>query len=141
MRPTRLQSRIVMALTVGVLSAGLLNAGCSRVARPSAGHSSPDRMGAGGAGGTLALQSVRMITASIGWAVGGGPNLAATILVRTTDGGRTWRDAGPAGLRGAWWNASFDSARDAWLTLLAANLTRPVIYRTVDGGRTWRRTG
>jgi photosystem II stability/assembly factor-like uncharacterized protein len=92
--------------------------------------------------GTLALQSVRMITATTGWAVGGGPDQATTTLVRTTDGGRTWRDAGPPGLRGAFlWNASFYSARVAWLTLLHANLTRPVIYQTTDGGLTWRRTG
>jgi photosystem II stability/assembly factor-like uncharacterized protein len=126
-----------------MLSAGVLCGGCSPSARSGAIHPASAVIPVGSAGGTLALQSVRMITASTGWAVAGGPNQSTQILVRTTDGGRTWRDAGPAALRGPYflWNASFYSARAAWLTLLRANLTRPVIYRTTDGGRTWQRTG
>lgn len=83
-----------------------------------------------------------MVTPQVGWAVAVDRNGYSIAVVRTADGGRTWRDVGPPGLSGHAWNAAFYSSRDAWVTWNnPRRRARPVIYRTTDGGRTWARMG
>src|SRR6266567_994430 len=90
----------------------------------------------------VALQSLRMLTPRIGWAVAVDKNGFPLAVVRTTDGGREWRTAGPPGLRGQPLRAAFYGAREAWVTWSSPGSRGwPVTYRTTDGGRTWARTG
>src|SRR6266568_3497128 len=90
----------------------------------------------------VALESPRMVTQRIGWAVADDHNGYPLAVVRTVDGGRTWRAAGPPGLSVRGLSAAFYSARDAWVTWSALRSRAwPVTYRTTDGGRTWARMG
>ncbi len=81
-----------------------------------------------------ALESIRMIDALTGWAVTRDQNRpsgeAANALVRTTDGGRHWRDVTPP--FGLFYlnatNVAVLTARFAWVGS----------FRTVDAGRTWK---
>ncbi len=83
-----------------------------------------------------------MLTPRIGWAVAVDKNGFPLAVVRTTDGGREWRTAGPPGLRGQPLRAAFYGAREAWVTWSSpGSRGRPVTYRTTDGGRTWARMG
>ena len=83
-----------------------------------------------------AVAALDFVSPSVGWAIeisttggtvdfGGGPQGR---LMHTTDGGRTWTDAG-AGITTA---TCFLDARRGWAT------GGPTIRQTVDGGRTWR---
>jgi hypothetical protein len=90
----------------------------------------------------VALESLRMITAQVGWAVsvddGGNPRG----VVRTTAAGRVWSDAGPARLTGPGLRAAFYGTNDAWVTWSRRKArARPVTYRTADGGATWSPMG
>jgi len=81
-----------------------------------------------------------MITGQVGWAVSAGDDGNPRGLVRTTDGGRVWSDAGPPGLTGAGLRAAFYGTNDAWVTWNGRrSRARPVTYRTADGGATWSR--
>ena len=82
-----------------------------------------------------------MITTRVGWAVAVDHNGYPSALVRTVDGGRVWRDAGPPGLRGQRLRAAFYTAREAWVTWSPRVWGRPVTYRTTDGGLSWSRMG
>jgi len=83
-----------------------------------------------------------MLTPRIGWAVAVDKNGYPLAVVRTTDGGRAWRTAGPPGLRGQRLRAAFYGPRDAWVTWSRPwSRAWPVSYRTTDGGRTWARMG
>lgn len=83
-----------------------------------------------------------MVTRRIGWAVAVDRNGDPAAVVRTIDGGRMWRDAGPPGLRGQGLRAAFYSAGDAWVTWNRPwRRAWPVTYHTTDGGRAWARMG
>jgi Protein of unknown function (DUF4232) len=58
----------------------------------------------------VALESLRMITPQVGWAVSVDDDGNPRGVVRTTDGGRVWSDAGPPGLNQPSSPASSDSA-------------------------------
>jgi photosystem II stability/assembly factor-like uncharacterized protein len=77
-------------------------------------------------GGIQNIVRIAMFDESIGWALAGQPPQ----LVRTTDGGATWRDVTP--------NPAFDlqgvfflDERLAWVPAVSG------VSRTVDGGRSW----
>lgn len=90
----------------------------------------------------VALESLRMITPLVGWAVSVNANGNPRGVVRTTDGGRIWSDAGPPALTGQGLRAAFYGTNDAWVTWTGPGLrSRPVTYRTVNGGATWSRMG
>jgi photosystem II stability/assembly factor-like uncharacterized protein len=90
----------------------------------------------------VALESLRMATRRVGWAVSVGRDGYPLTVVRTADGGLTWRDAGPPGLSGQGLRAAFYSARDAWVTWSRPfHPAWPVTYKTTDAGRTWTRMG
>ena len=84
--------------------------------------------------------SMHMINASTGWAAGSGTRH----VLRTTDGGSHWYDAGPApeALKLGTWTTFFLDANHGWLaSSLHPGSTSPdfsvAIARTVDGGQTW----
>ncbi|MEV0664868.1 WD40/YVTN/BNR-like repeat-containing protein [Actinomadura luteofluorescens] len=66
------------------------------------------------------------------WLAGSG----GTVL-RTTDGGRTWRDVAPAGAQGLEFRdvEAFDARRAVVLAIGEGEASR--VYRTSDGGATW----
>lgn len=81
------------------------------------------------------LAALDFVSPSVGWAIEGGSTGSSFFgggpqgrLVRTTDGGRTWTDAG-AGIVTA---TCFVDARQGWAS------GGSTIRRTLDGGRTWR---
>lgn len=82
-----------------------------------------------------------MITTQVGWAVAMDHNGYPFAVVRTIDGGRIWREAGPPGLGGQGLDAAFYGTREAWVTWSPRNWAWPVTYQTTDGGRTWKRMG
>jgi len=83
-----------------------------------------------------------MFTPRVGWAVTVDRDGVVVDVVRTADGGRTWRSAGPPGLHGLQLQASFYSTRDAWVTWsFPGPRGWPVTYRTTDGGRHWQLMG
>jgi photosystem II stability/assembly factor-like uncharacterized protein len=86
-----------------------------------------------------------MVTQRVGWAVAVDRNGYPVAVVRTVDGGRVWRDAGPPewpGPSGLASRAAFYTAADAWVTWNNPwRRAQPVTYQTTDGGRTWARMG
>lgn len=132
--------RRAAGLTVRLLILAALVPGCSGAhSRPLSGEQV--RPAAGPVPSRLALASLRMVTPQSGWAVALDGNGDPLAVVRTVDGGRVWRDAGPPGLRGQRLRAAFYSASDAWLTWNPPFWGRPVTYRTTNGGLTWSRLG
>jgi photosystem II stability/assembly factor-like uncharacterized protein len=91
------------------------------------------------------LESLKMVTQRVGWAVAVDGNGYPVAVVKTTNGGRVWRDTGapgrpgPSGLAS---RAAFYTAADAWVTWNnSKRRARAVTYQTTDGGRTWARMG
>ena len=81
---------------------------------------------------------MKMISATLGWTVYGGPSDSTRAYVlRTTDGGQTWSDASPRspGQLQAAYTFFLDGAH-AWAGEVASDNTS-VIWKTADGGRTW----
>jgi photosystem II stability/assembly factor-like uncharacterized protein len=90
-----------------------------------------------------------MFTALVGWGVDAG----AGVILRTTDGGATWREAGPRGAEaGFGLMPAFLAAGEAWTsapTRRAAASSNPCVtveaptpvLHTDDGGRTWSQLG
>jgi len=80
------------------------------------------------------LTSIYFVSLLEGW------GQTDTGIVRTNDGGATWRDVTPAGLSMAnGVGADFLDASHAWLQVLDPNNVPKggTLYRTTDGGNTW----
>jgi hypothetical protein len=77
--------------------------------------------------GSEPMFSVEAVDADHAWAVG------QTVLLRTTDGGRTWEALGEPG-DGMLRAVDFVDSQTGW------GVTASHVYRTLDGGHTWRRT-
>lgn len=81
----------------------------------------------------VSLGSIHMITATTGWAVGGGRTSA---VLRTTDGGQDWTDVlspGPSA-------AAFVDARSARVAVTSYGSRTVRIDRTGDAGAHWLRS-
>jgi len=102
-------------------------------------------------GSDVTLTQVRMFSMTEGWGVGRNTALdpADEHVLRTTDGGATWRDVTPAQARGAGSTADgpslqaepffLDAAR-AWVGFWpqpGSGVNANKIWYTVDGGQTW----
>jgi photosystem II stability/assembly factor-like uncharacterized protein len=84
--------------------------------------------------GALGLSSIRMTSATAGWATGDRDNGVygpTSAVYRTEDSGNHWRQSSPAGAIVL--NAFFLNATSAWFVDASRQL-----YRTQDGGKTWR---
>ncbi|QKW40217.1 oxidoreductase [Actinomadura sp. NAK00032] len=99
----------------------------------------PARAEAGGPGWRLTptgsdarLRGLAAVGRDVAWLAGSG----GTVL-RTTDGGRSWRDVAPAGAAGLEFRdvEAFDARRAVVLAIGEGDASR--VYRTSDGGRTW----
>lgn len=85
------------------------------------------------------VSTLRMVSPDVGWAVAGGAR--GGVLLRTTDGGHTWRDVTPAGfgaVAGGAATAAFLNAQDAWA--VAGGSRGFTVFRTTDAGTSWQRT-
>lgn len=87
----------------------------------------------------LAMESIDMIDAQIGWAVVRDPKAApgdpaAQALIRTTDGGSTWRDVTPLDRQKKQFT-HFDATN---VDVISSLFVRLGSLWTVDGGRTWK---
>jgi photosystem II stability/assembly factor-like uncharacterized protein len=100
------------------------------------------------AGQPVTVTAIHMLDAATGWAVAaGGAGDPDDHLLRTTDGGATWRDVtppennDPAAPLGKGATTFFLDANTAWAAYYdrtAAPVTAPpVIWRTADAGETW----
>lgn len=83
-------------------------------------------------GSTARFRGLAPVSAKVAWAAGS----AGTVL-RTTDGGRSWTPAGPAGAATLQFRdiEAFDARTAVALTIGSGAESR--IYATTDGGRTW----
>ena len=78
------------------------------------------------------LTSIHMIDATQGW------GLTSNAVLRTSDGGASWRNVTPSGFvvqgRSA---AYFLDAGTAWVAATRRGSVQSVVLRTADSGRTW----
>jgi photosystem II stability/assembly factor-like uncharacterized protein len=81
------------------------------------------------------LIAIHMLNTSSGWA------LTGDHVVKTSDGGKTWRDASPrfSGLNNA--RAAFRGEQYAWIaSVVGAQSNNLRVVRTGDGGQHWQET-
>ena len=78
-----------------------------------------------------AIQSLDMLDANNGWA------LTDSAVLRTTDGGTTWHNASPAGLKAAPDRSFFLDASNGWVSIMGSDPTNGTLYHTTDGGIHW----
>ncbi len=131
--------RTFFALTVLLLSLSLALSGCAlaggnrgKAAGPTPPPSAP--------AGTPAFAAIHMQDATTGWATTTGPNpLSIETVLRTTDGGVTWKDVTPRFDPGAIVGpAYFLDASAAWLVVGREGISAVAVFRTFDGGASWR---
>jgi photosystem II stability/assembly factor-like uncharacterized protein len=98
------------------------------------------------AGQPVTITYVNMLDATTGWAVGGLEGIGDHVL-RTGDGGHTWRDVTPPEPASAGDESdkiaigSFLDADTAWVTYSYLDFFKlpvaPTVWRTGNGGQTW----
>jgi len=95
-------------------------------AQPAAGASLP-------AGSPLQLDEIHMVSLADGWGISAG------ILLKTADGGHTWREVTPQAGQADALYAAFLDTQTGWVVFSSANqiITPLTIYYTNDGGLTW----
>ncbi|MGI8699945.1 MAG: WD40/YVTN/BNR-like repeat-containing protein [Nocardioidaceae bacterium] len=79
-------------------------------------------------------RAVQLATVSTGWISGD-----AGALLKTTDGGATWRQQNPLGLYGSgatFVDPSFASEQSGWVAAYVSS-SEGFLLHTTDGGRTW----
>jgi photosystem II stability/assembly factor-like uncharacterized protein len=86
-------------------------------------------------GVTARLRGLSPVSSRVVWASG-----SAGTVIRTVDGGQTWRRVGPAGAADLQFRdiEAFDANHAVALSIGEGELSR--VYRTADGGRTWTET-
>lgn len=122
-------------ILLGVVATAL--SGCTFWTEPRTAHESGRR-------GGLVLSHLTMVTPRVGWALlGSGPYEMGSVhvhaVVRTSDGGRTWRIVSPAGVKGRW-EYSFGAGGTSWAWLEVQAGRSGLVLMTTDGGRTWTRS-
>lgn len=97
----------------------------------------------------LRIDRIQMIDANVGWAQGATQDVSESsgsrdVLLRTTDGGETWRDVTPPIEFHTYKAATYLFALDAdiaWATAGSPFSEDPpfaVVWRTTDGGKSWK---
>jgi len=118
---------------VGPIGGGVVSP--SATTQPSASSTpTPTPSASASATGALGLSSIRMTSATAGWATGDRDNGVygpTSAVYHTEDSGNHWRQTSPAGAIVI--NAFFLNATSAWFVDASGQL-----YRTQDGGKTWR---
>ncbi|WP_339156559.1 oxidoreductase [Actinomadura luteofluorescens] len=132
MGPMRALGRaITVAGVCGAVTAAVLGVPGAASERPSPGARGPAwRLTP--TGSEARFRGLAAVGRETAWLAGSG----GTVL-RTTDGGRTWRDVAPAGARGLEFRdvEAFDARRAVVLAIGEGDASR--VYRTSDGGATW----
>ncbi len=101
------------------------------------------------AGQPVTITTITMLDANNGWAVGGVTDMRLGVgdhVLRTSDGGQTWRDVtppepAPAEPPGGSAIGFYQDANTAWVTYsYYAPPSTPgnFVWRTADGGQTWQ---
>ncbi len=86
-------------------------------------------------GTTYSLYSVSAVSQTRVFAVGGDNNKGVGILLKTTNGGATWKDAGTTFTRNVRLNkVSFIDSKEGWITPMGVSY----LIHTIDGGETWQ---
>jgi photosystem II stability/assembly factor-like uncharacterized protein len=89
--------------------------------------------------GDVYVTSASFVDPMHGWLLGIGAvstGFGSTVLMRTVDGGATWKDLGPAAVPPVQaFAVSFTDQRNGWLDAVAPG---PYVYTTSDAGATWR---
>jgi len=85
------------------------------------------------AGSPLQLDEIHMVNLSDGWGISG------RLLLKTADGGRTWREVTPEAGQADMVSGAFLDAQSAWVVFSTGyQINTPLmIYHTRDGGLTW----
>ncbi|MGI5417323.1 WD40/YVTN/BNR-like repeat-containing protein [Actinomadura luteofluorescens] len=132
MGPMRALGRaITVAGVCGAVMAAALGVPGAASERPSPGARGPAwRLTP--TGSEARFRGLAAVGRETAWLAGSG----GTVL-RTTDGGRTWRDVAPAGAEGLEFRdvEAFDARRAVVLAIGEGDASR--VYRTSDGGATW----
>ncbi len=133
--PPSLPFLVPVVLTVFLVVSSLILASCG----------SPGSAGGPGQTSTAsptpppapALQAIQMIDTTTGWAV----TAANHRVLRTTDGGMSWRDVTPPYSRSTQAMGVVEdvlTASLAWVAVAPTNGAPPIqVFRTTDGGQTW----
>lgn len=82
---------------------------------------------------TITIRSIQMMDLTTGWAHGQVGADKAYRLLRTMDGGTTWRDVSPSAYSLYDQRAFFLDSQSAWMVVADANQ----LWHTPDGGQTW----
>jgi photosystem II stability/assembly factor-like uncharacterized protein len=84
-------------------------------------------------GSPLQLDEIHMVTLTDGWGTSG------RLLLKTVDGGRTWREVTPQAGQADMVTGAFLDTQNAWVVFSTANqINTPLtIYHTSNGGLTW----
>ncbi len=84
-------------------------------------------------GSALQLDEIHMVSLTDGWGISG------ALLLKTFDGGRTWREVTPESGGTNSVSGAFLDALNAWIVFSSSNQvnTPLAIYHTSDGGLTW----
>ncbi len=91
--------------------------------------------------GPVTLTAIRMVNERVGWAIGTQDGGETHHILRTEDGGVTWKDVTPpkVGDQGQDPGVAFWDEEKAWVAypVFEPGRASPVVWRTQDGGRTW----
>ena len=82
------------------------------------------------------IAEIRMFDATNGWAWSNGVE-NQYLLLRTTDGGQTWRDVTPRAFPYLEYGGWFLDPQTAWLSTLDRKTYSGGLLRTTDGGKSW----
>ena len=81
------------------------------------------------------ISEIHMIDASNGWAWSGG--VGVNLLLRTSNGGQTWRDVTPRAFPYLEYGGWFLDSQTAWVATLDRKTYAGGLLRTADGGESW----
>ena len=82
------------------------------------------------------IAEIRMLDATKGWAWSNGVE-GQYLLLRTTDGGQTWRDVTPRAFPYLEFGGWFLDSQTAWVSTLDRKTYDGALLRTTDGGKSW----
>ena len=87
------------------------------------------------------ISEIHMIDARNGWAWSSGDEysnlLQNTLLLHTSDGGRTWQDRTPRAFPYSTVGSCFLDSQTAWVSTLNRNTNVGGLLHTTDGGKSW----
>src|SRR5262245_59141592 len=96
------------------------------------------------AGTPVTLLSIRMFSETAGWGIGNLLGDPTDYILRTNDGGNTWKKVTPPEPPGKRATAGFLDLQNAWVIFVerpaAASPASTHVWHTTDGGATWNQS-